>query len=83
MAGERLGGDDAVELFLQPDPTRNDYFQFIGNSRGTIFDSRGLSHPEWNAKWDYSPWVGEGYWGGELSVTWGELGMKPPAPGTT
>lgn len=78
----RVWRDDAVEVFLQPDPERERYYQFVGNSRGTIFDSRGFGEPEWNGKWEYRASTGEGYWEGELSLAWSELGLQAPEPGT-
>jgi hypothetical protein len=75
--------DDAVEIFLQPDPARDTYFQFVGNSAGVFFDSRGLGGQAWNGDWTYKTAIESGVWTGEISIPFAALGMKPPADGTT
>ena len=75
-----LWTDDAVEIFVQPDPSVGGYFQFIGNSAGVFFDARGTDG-RWNADWRYAASVGRESWEGELSVAWSELGVAPPKPG--
>jgi len=72
--------DDAVEFFLQPDPQTARYFQFVGNSAGVFLDGEGLD-AKWNGDWQYRAEVGDGYWQGEISVTWASLGMAPPKDG--
>ncbi|MCD6350592.1 MAG: carbohydrate-binding family 9-like protein [Armatimonadetes bacterium] len=72
--------DDAIEVFLQPDPQQGRYVQFVGNSRGVFLDGEGMDKT-WNGDWVYRASVGEGYWEGEASVSWAALGMKPPREG--
>jgi hypothetical protein len=69
--------DDAVELFLQPDPEAPTYTQFIGNSAGTIFDGQGLANVGWNGDWVYRASVAGDSWVGELSIPLASLGLKP------
>jgi hypothetical protein len=81
-AKERDGAvweDDAVELFLQPDPQRPDCYQFVGNSAGVYYDGKGVNGGQWDGDWTYSASVGDGYWEGELSVLFSSLGMVSPA----
>lgn len=69
-------GDDAVEIFLQPDPQSATYYQFIGNAAGTIYDARGAGDPGWNGDWTYKAAVGADCWTGELSIPLASLGIK-------
>lgn len=72
---------NATEFFSQPYVEREQYVQFVGNSRGTISDCRGLGEPGWNGNWQYQASTGAGYWEGEVSITWAELGIASPGPG--
>ena len=71
--------DDAVELFIQPDPARPRYLQFVGNSAGAFYDGEGANNAAWNGDWEYRASVREGFWEGEAVVTWASLGMAPPS----
>ncbi|NOZ21616.1 MAG: hypothetical protein GXP25_11090 [Planctomycetes bacterium] len=72
--------DDAVEIFLQPDPASGDYFQFIGNSIGTAWDSKGKD-PKWNTNWKYAASVHEGRWEAEVAIPFSSLGVTIPKDG--
>jgi hypothetical protein len=72
--------DDAVEVFLQPDVDRRDYYQFVGNSAGVFFDAL-KQDGAWNGPWVYHASVSEGRWEGELSVPFKALGMRAPTEG--
>jgi len=72
--------DDAVEVFIQPDPAQPRYLQFVGNSAGAFADAEGTDL-KWNGDWTYRASVGQGYWEGEVSIPFAALGMKPPAEG--
>ena len=75
--------DDAVELFLQPDINAGEYYQFIGNSAGAIFDARSTQNSAWNGDWAYKTSIGEGSWTGELSIPLASLGIVPGHGDTT
>jgi hypothetical protein len=72
--------DDAVEIFIQPDPDKPEYFQFVGNSRGAFLDGRGTDG-SWNGPWEYRASPAEGCWFGALAIPWEALGMAGPQPG--
>jgi hypothetical protein len=72
--------DDAVEVFIQPDPAKSEYLQFVGNSRGAFLDGKGTD-PTWDGPFEYRAAAGEGAWFGALSITWEALGMTAPQPG--
>ncbi|MEW6357167.1 MAG: glycoside hydrolase domain-containing protein [Planctomycetota bacterium] len=72
--------DDAVELFLQPKPATGDYFQFIGNSIGATWDSKG-QNPKWNTQWKYAASVQNGRWEAELAIPFFSLAVTGPQDG--
>ncbi|MBM4082556.1 MAG: hypothetical protein FJ278_22820, partial [Planctomycetes bacterium] len=75
-----LWDDDAVEVFLDVGHRHADYFQFIGNSLGTKWDSRGRD-ASWNAEWDYRATVWPGHWDAEFRIPFASLGTTAPADG--
>jgi len=72
--------DDAVELFIQPDPQAGRYVQLVGNSTGVFADCRGQD-VSWNGDWTYRASVHGGYWEGEVAVSFETLGMSAPTEG--
>jgi len=72
--------DDAIEVFLQPDPEGARYVQLVGNSAGVFADNENQDMA-WDGDWVYRASVGEGYWEGEAVASLESLGMKPPAEG--
>jgi len=76
-----LWEDDSVELFIQPDPERSVYYQFIGNSIGTFFDGKGMDKA-WNGDWTYKTSVSANSWDGEVSIPLKSLGINTPLDGT-
>jgi hypothetical protein len=73
--------DDAMELFLQPDPKVPKYCQFVGNSRGAFLDGQGQD-ASWNGPWEYRASVQADSWQGEASIPFAAIGVRSPAPGT-
>lgn len=69
--------DDAVELFIQTDLSGDKYYQFIGNSRGAIFDSYG-TRAHWNGNWTYRARVDRArkLWECEGKIRVTDLGLK-------
>ncbi len=72
--------DDAVEIFIQPDPDSTTFYQFIGNSAGIFYDGM-KSSSAWNGDWTYKTTVGQGYWQGEISIPLASMQMKPLVDG--
>jgi hypothetical protein len=54
-------GDDAIELFFQPDPDRTEYYQLAANSKGVRYDGCGFD-ASWNADWTAKASVGTDAW---------------------
>ena len=86
--------DDAVEIFLQPDPQKlNSYYQFVGNSIGAVVDFKNCKR-SWNGNWifknkivDSGKMAGgvltfeESIWTGEIAIAFKDLGVSCPKDG--
>ncbi len=59
--------DDAVEVFLHPDPDSPDYYQLSANSIGTRYDGRGFDS-SWNGSWRAAGTVGSDAWHLECAI---------------
>ncbi len=76
-----MWAEDGFEIFLVPNPEKaNDGWQFIVNSRGSLWDARhekvGSCDVSWNAenaKVDFAEL--EGAWQITLSIPWSDLGF--------
>jgi len=82
-ATERDGpvwNDDAIEVFLDPGHTHKDYFQFIVNAAGTLFDARGRD-ATWNADCDVKVAENANAWAGVLAIPFASLGAAAPGEG--
>lgn len=72
--------EDAVEVFLQPDPAQDDHFQFVVNAIGTVYDARS-GDASFNAQVEAAAQVGEQAWQVELAIPWADLGVAAPQEG--
>lgn len=73
--------DDGIEIWLAPrrlkTPTDQRYFQFIGNSIGTIADiafGPGGTIEVWDGDWQFQNTLSKGWWNAEASVSLESLG---------
>ncbi|MEA3402370.1 MAG: sugar-binding protein [Armatimonadota bacterium] len=66
-------GDDAIEIFIQPDPPEGDYYQLSANSLGTLYDGKAFESG-WNATWRAAGSVGEDAWYLECAMAFQSLG---------
>ena len=77
--------DDATQIYLTV-PSGN-RFLFIGNSIGTIFDRRyekGIKDDvTWNGDWKYGTKIADGVWTAEVSLSFDQMEVTPPADGET
>ncbi len=87
-----ISNDDAIEIFLQPDP--DVYYQFVGNSIGAIFDckvDKGSLIPSWDTNWRFKNQVKDSgetigtiltfakkIWTAEVAISFKELGVSAP-----
>ena len=72
--------EDALEIFLQPDPAQDDHFQFVVNALGTVYDARN-DDGSFNARVRAAAQVGEQAWQVELAIPWADLGVPAPQAG--
>lgn len=74
-------GDDAIEIFIQPDLEGEKYYQLAANSLGTRYDGMAFE-PGWNAQWSAAGSVGEGAWFLECAIAFESFDVFG-APGIT
>jgi hypothetical protein len=67
--------DDAVEMFVQPDIAQENYYQLIVNSKGVLFDTKGMKGGFWNGPWTPATSVSADAWSGEVSIPLAALGL--------
>lgn len=73
-------GDDSIELFLSPDPSRG-YFQVIVSASGAIYDRHGHGNPaDWNSGAKAAALVGKAGWTLEVAVPMSALGIGDEMP---
>ncbi len=71
--------DNDVEIFIDPEHTHTNYFQFSGNSIGTVHDGKridGVYDSLWNASWDFKADIHQGGWSCEYRIPFTSLGKK-------
>jgi len=89
--------DDAIEVWLNPG--KGVYYQFLGNSIGTIQDlrySQGAADVTWNGNWEFKSKVEDSgetaggiltfarkIWTAEISIPFKDLGVPTPHDGDT
>ena len=85
----RLVFDSSIEIWIDPNRDNREtgegdqsYYQFIGNSIGTIRDVKfSLGSPDigWNGNWEFKNSVDmdRQLWTAEMSISWKDLGLKP------
>jgi hypothetical protein len=70
--------DDYIEVFIDTNLDRTNFYQIIVNPIATIYDQNSV---DGNATWDgdiaVKTQVGADYWTVELSITFASLGIKP------
>jgi hypothetical protein len=67
--------DDAMEIFLQPEIGKEDYYQFVINPKNVIFDTKGMNGGFWNGPWTAATSVAPDSWTGEVSIPLKALGI--------
>jgi len=72
----RVWLEDALEVFLQPDPAQPDTFHFIVNARGVLYDERNTDGT-WNSSAEVQVAIGEQAWQVEMAVPWRDLPRMP------
>lgn len=60
-------GDDSIEMFLQPDPARTEYYHLAANSKGVRYDGCGFDG-SWRGDWTAAASVGKEAWSLECRI---------------
>lgn len=78
------GQDDVFEMFLDVEHNHTRHFNFGGNVKSIFWD--GIGRPgvdkSWNGNWQYRARVTDFGWEGEISISFKDLGIETPKPGT-
>ncbi len=67
--------DDAVELFVEPDPGGN-YRHFTVNAAGAVLDEIGRD-TSWDPEWEAAASIADGRWQVEMRIPFAALGPTP------
>jgi hypothetical protein len=66
--------DPSIEIFIDPDLSRANYYHLGYNQAGTQFD--GKKHDaSWDCNWKVATYTGDGFWSAEAFLPFGEMGI--------
>ncbi|HNT34535.1 MAG TPA: carbohydrate-binding family 9-like protein, partial [bacterium] len=68
--------DSSVEVFLDPMQTRKEYFQFVVNPLGILYDGKNMDGT-WNSKAQINSVTDEKGWTAFLRIPFADLGVTP------
>lgn len=74
---------DSVDVFLSIGSAPEPFHHFIVNPNNVRWDGRGNDPASFDGRWRSAVTKTAGAWDVELAVSWSEMGMEPPSPGTT
>jgi Concanavalin A-like lectin/glucanases superfamily/Glycoside hydrolase 123, N-terminal domain/Carbohydrate family 9 binding domain-like len=63
----KLWEDDSFELFIWPGRETKEFYQFIVNAKGAVYDAAGKDK-RWNAKLTSKGYIGKDYWSVEMAL---------------
>ncbi|MDY6838806.1 MAG: sugar-binding protein [Thermodesulfobacteriota bacterium] len=69
--------DDCIELFFDPGRTREQYYQIVVNSRGTVFDQMEPSSENWDSRVKVATSMLEEGWVLEVAIPWAAFETPP------
>ncbi|MFH1377680.1 MAG: sugar-binding protein [Planctomycetota bacterium] len=72
--------DDCVEIFIDPNRTGTEYYQFSVAETGVQFDAK-KKDVEWNAEWTSAVETSNGQWRVEIAIPFKFLGVDAPKSG--
>jgi hypothetical protein len=79
---DRVWDDDCVELMLDINNRKSNFYHIIINSSNSIFDSYcdqggGVSDPKWNGKIKTATYIGKDFWSCEIMIPFYTLDITP------
>ena len=82
-----LWQDEGLEVFLDPNLDRSNYFQFVGNLNGVQSDYKfedvhmrkrdWTASRAWNGEWSIETSETDDHWSAEMFVPWNTVGITP------
>jgi len=66
-----------IEIFLIPGDNQSNYYQFVVNPGGLIFDGQG-HNSDWDGEWNYVSSIEKDFWTAEISIPFKTLNRKIP-----
>ncbi|MDD3927841.1 MAG: sugar-binding protein, partial [bacterium] len=66
--------DPSIEIFIDPQFSRTNYYHLALNQAGVQFDARDHDG-SWNCAWKAVTYTGDGYWSAEIFLPFGEMGI--------
>lgn len=80
-----LWQDECIEIFLDPNLDRNNYFQFVANLKGVQTDYKFVDTKrtkrdwkqaiKWNAGWKVAGFETDDHWSAEVFIPWADIGV--------
>lgn len=68
---------DNIEIFLDPELDRADYFQLTVAASGAQFDAGPGRNRGWDGTWQAKTFIGDGFWSVEAALPLSMLGLTP------
>lgn len=69
-------GNEAIELFVDPDHTHERYYQLAMNAGASLYDGRG-EDTSWNSDTIVKSHLSGDFWSLEVAVPWASLNARP------
>ena len=81
------GGDELVEIMVDPGKSGTDYYQFCVNAYGARLDtarreSGSRVDAKWNGNWEAASHIADGYWSVEVAIPYHDLAIPAEAGST-
>ncbi len=68
-----IGSEDCIEIFLDPECNRQDYYQFIANITGPSYEGFKMDK-QWNCHWEAVAFQNKNSWSMEISIPLASMG---------
>ena len=75
-------GSDAVEVFIDPDPSDTHYAHIAVDHTNTVFDEAPKGNASWDGVWQSAVRKEHGVWQIEIRLPFAANAIAPPKPGT-
>ena len=74
------GGDELIEVMIDPGVSGAEYFQFVVSAYGAVYDvarreGGTASDDAWHGDWQAAANIADGYWSAELAIPYHTIGI--------